>query len=91
MASNADHPLAGYAASAMPMSARLVSILIQRRRWPEPCTPARPIRDASGRTERRFRVRREPGRWSCAASICMAACREASSGLSGAFGPAGDR
>ena len=30
MASNADHPLAGYAASVMPMSAGLGSILIQR-------------------------------------------------------------
>jgi len=40
MASDADHPLAGYAASVMPMSARLGSILIQRRRWPDPCTPS---------------------------------------------------
>jgi|GEM_PF-4503228 len=29
MASNADHPLAGYAASVMPMSARLDRILMQ--------------------------------------------------------------
>jgi hypothetical protein len=60
MASNADHPFAGHAASVMPMSACPVSILIQRWRWPEPCTPARPIRHANGRTG--HRARRTPVR-----------------------------
>jgi hypothetical protein len=36
MASNADHPLAGYAASVMPMSAGLGSILIPTPRRPGP-------------------------------------------------------
>ena len=52
VATDTPGALAGSAASVMPMCAHIVPILIQRRQWPEPSTPARPIRDSNGRTER---------------------------------------